>query len=248
MAESAEEGVIQSARSDAVATSTDAQPNSDPAVSASARSLREERRWSGLPIAASLALVAFAVVFGVYGPRVVDRGSPQVGTPLWEAVDAAVEHLDQYILHAPFRQGEVVAMGEVNAELTTILRMPLACPDLTEHDFVPCRPQALRIPGASDAAVVVFSRGGKNDVEYLSLVIAPYREQYTLFSDFGRPQFLVPGGAIGVDAAPSDRVASSTLAWTNGSLLFVAAGSRRTTLGDVAPDLVPFMTRADEGS
>jgi hypothetical protein len=199
------------------------------------------RRWSGLPIATSLALVAFSVVFGVYGPRVVDRGSPSVGTPLWEAVDAAAEYLDQYIFHAPFREDERVAMGEATAELAQILHQPVVCPDLSDHDFLPFKPRRIRVPGAPHAAVVVFARSASGGTEYLSLVIAPYNEQYTLFSEFGRPHFLVPGGAIGVDAAPSDRIASSSLAWTNGTLLFVAIGSKRTTLGDVAPDLAPAM-------
>lgn len=200
---------------------------------------RVDRRWSGIPVAASLSLVAFSVLFGVYGPRVVDRGTPAIGTPLWEAVDAAAEYLDQFILNAPYRPGEPVAIGEANAALARLLQQAGTCPDLGRHDFVPTQPQSIHVPGAPQSAVVVYSRAGRGGTEYLGLVIAPYHEQFTLFSEFGRPQFLRPGGAVGVDAAPSDRVDSATLAWTNGSLLFVAVGSRRTTLEDVGADLVP---------
>jgi hypothetical protein len=209
------------------------------ATASGARAFREVRRWSGLPVAASLSLVAFAVLFGVYGPRVVDRGSPSVGTPLWEAADSAVDHLERHVLHAPFRDDQSVQMGEANAALAKILGPGFVCPDLGSHLFAPNLPTSIGLPGAAAAAAVVYSRKVPQGIEYLNLVITPYREQYIVMSDFGKPQFLLPGPAIGVEAAPSDRVESRTLAWSNGTAVYVAVGSRKTTLDEVASDLIP---------
>lgn len=215
-------------------------PGSSVASDAS-RALREARRWSGVPVAISLALVGFSVLFGVYGPRVVDRGAPSIGTPLWEAADSAVEYLDWFALRVDSQMVERIAVGEANSQLWNELRVPSVCPDLSAHDFHPSRPQSFSLPGASAAAVVVYTRDAQPGREYLALVVAPFTEQYTLFSDFGQPRFLAPGGAIVVEAAPSERVCSSALAWTNGSVVFLAVGSRKTTLGDVKTDLIPTM-------
>lgn len=213
-----------------------------PSVAADAgRALREARRWSGVPVAVSLALVGFSVLFGVYGPRVVDRGAPSIGTPLWEAADAAVEYLDWFAMGFHSQGAEQVPVGEVNATLWDLLRVASVCPDLSSHEFHPLRPQPFNLPGASSAAVVIYVRDSSPGREYLALIVAPFSEQYTLFSEFGQPRFLAPGGAIGVEAAPAERVSSAALAWTNGSVVYVAVGSRKTTLGDVAADLVPAM-------
>ncbi len=214
------------------------------------RPSREDRRWSGLPIAASLSLVAFAIIFGIYGPRVVDRGSPSVGTPLWEVVDTVVEHFDAFVAHASIDDASVIDQESASSVMNSLLRNGredgaspvLICPDLTTIDFAPLEPQMLRLPGATRSAAIPFTRASKEGTEFLLLAIAPYAEQYTLFSDFGRPQLLQPGGAITVDAAPSERVHASALIWTDGAFLYVAVGSRRTTLLDASPVLVPAMS------
>lgn len=215
-------------------------------VERSPRVSREDRRWSGLPIVTSLALVAFAVVFGIYGPRVVDRGSPSVGTPLWEVVDQVVEHFDAFSAHAGVRDSEVIAQESASAAMKDMLRMPFVCPDLTAIDFAPTEPEMLRLAGAARSAAVVYVRAAKDGMEYLCLAVAPYSEQYTVYSDFGRPQLLTAGGAITVDSAPSDRVHASALLWTDGAFLYVAVGSRRTTLLDVSPTLLPAMSAVAE--
>lgn len=222
-----------------------------PSANGRRRPSRDDRRWSGLPIAASLALVAFAIIFGIYGPRVVDRGSPSVGTPLWEVVDTVVEHFDAFVAHASLEDASVIDQESASAVINDLLRtgrpddggrQPLICPDLTAIDFAPLEPQTLRLPGATRSAALAYTRASKEGMEYLLLAIAPYAEQYTLFSDFGRPQLLEPGGAITVEAAPSERVHASALIWTDGAFLYVAVGSRRTTLLDASPVLVPAMS------
>lgn len=206
------------------------------------RQSRGDRRWSGLPVAASLALVAFTIIFGVYGPRIVDRGSPSVGTPLWEVVDQVVEHFDTFVSHASFRATDSVDPTTVSAGLTELLHQPFTCPDLTSVEFMPLEPHTLRLSGAARSAAVIFARPTRDGTEYLCLAIAPYAEQYTMFSEFGRPELLPSGGAITVDAAPSEQVHPSALTWTDGTFLYVAVGSRRTTLADVTPALAPAMS------
>jgi hypothetical protein len=234
-------------------------PTTTPTTAGAAhrRPTRDDRRWSGLPIAASLSLVAFAIIFGIYGPRVVDRGSPSVGTPLWEVVDRVVEHFDAFIAHASINDASVIDQESASSILNGLLRtgqidtdgrVPLICPDLTPIDFAPLEPQTLMLPGATRSAAIVFARASKEGMEYLILAIAPYAEQYTLFSDFGRPQLLEPGGAIAVDAAATERVHASALTWTDGAFLYVAVGSRRTTLLDASPSLVPAMSGVPSAS
>jgi hypothetical protein len=213
-----------------------------PTADRRARAAREPRRWSGLPIAASLALVAFAIVFGVYGPRVVDRGSPSVGTPLWEVVDTVVEHFDRFVSHASFRTADAIDTEAASKAMSELLHQAFTCPDLTGVEFAPIEPQMLRLPGASRSGATIYTRMAKDGLEYLCLAVAPYAEQYTMFSEFGRPELLPMGGAITFDAAPSDRIHASALIWTDGAFLYVAIGSRRTTLPDVTPALAPAMS------
>ncbi|MDZ4830286.1 MAG: hypothetical protein SGJ09_08840 [Phycisphaerae bacterium] len=204
--------------------------------------------WSGLPLAASLALVAFAVIFGVYGPRVVDRATPPLGIPAWDLGEAAsARHFEQRMsaLHGP--GADPVTAHEAEEELRSILGERVTVPDLSGLGFTLYRPRLVSLPGAARAALLYYARSRPGGPESISLVVVPDREQYVVFSPFGRPLFLPRGEVHAVDLPNEGSEPGHGFLWSDGSFVRVAISLTGSTIDDVA-DLLLASSSADDGN
>ncbi|MFO0827728.1 MAG: hypothetical protein U0572_06210 [Phycisphaerales bacterium] len=198
-----------------------------------ASAVRSDARWSGVPVAASLALVAFAVIFGIYGPRVVDRATPPLGIPAWDLGQAAAErHLERMMdaIHGP--GADKVTVPQAESELRSILGVPVKLPDGESLGFSIFRPRHVSLPGAARAAQVFYARNALGAPDAVSLILVPDRGQYVVFSPFGRPLFLPPWEVYPVSLPEDVGPEESALLWSDGSIIRVVVALSPKTLGD----------------
>lgn len=213
-------------------------PNAEerPDAITSRRLRRANRHWSGLPLAASLALVAFAVLFGIYGPRVVDRSNPPIGIPAWELADAALErHMER---HAMAVHETPASIETVEAEATGVLGQPANVPDLSQFGFVVYPIRQVALPGAGRAVIVLYGRTGLVQPTFLSLVLVPDREQYVVYSPFGKPTYLPKGDVYPVGNSDGIPGPSEAFVWTDGSLVRVLLSLDGSALDEVSDAII----------
>lgn len=210
--------------------------------------------WSGLAVAASLALVAFAVLFGVYGPSLGNRGNPTLGTSLFELADVTRSVHDELVFDAIHAMGKETpgtdgtgpveagpSVAEVSAAASRIVGVPMRLPDLSTHGFRVLAPRATRVPGTpsgASAANVVFVRGGAGNREFVTLTLIPDDEQFIVYDEFGRPRFVPINRPITIDVSSDGFGQRLALAWTDGSVVHVAHASRPECLDEVYDTLM----------
>ena len=192
----------------------------------------QPRRWSGLPIAASLALVAFAVVFGIYGPPVVDRGAPSVGTPTWELADEVVDRFEASFLQR--HDGEIMSRADAAERLRELLPMAVDVPDLSAEGYEPAFVEPASLPAANRAAIVGYVSTQNDRLDYLGVAIVPDQEQYVVYSSFGRPKFLPAFELYPVETDLGQLFEPHASVWSNGSVVFVIAGTRGSPIANAA--------------
>lgn len=217
--------------------------------------------WSGLAVAASLALVAFAVLFGIYGPPLGDRGNPSLGTSLFELADVTRSVHDELVfetIHAMGKEspetdgtGPVDAgpsIGEVSAAANRILGVSVAIPDLSPQGFRALVPRATRVPGTpsgGSAANVVYVRGATGSREFVTLTLIPDDEQFIVYDEFGRPRFVPINRPITIDVSSDGFGQRLALAWTDGNVVHVAHASRPEFLDEIYDTLTMSMATPD---
>lgn len=205
--------------------------------------------WSGLAVAASLALVAFAVLFGIYGPPLGDRGNPTLGTSLFELADVTRSVHDELVFDAIHAMGKDQpatdgtgpvdvgpSMDEVSAATTRILGIAHRLPDLSPQGFRALVPRATRVPGTpvgAAAANVVYVRGASGSREFVTLTLIPDDEQFVVYDEFGRPRFVPINRPITIDVSSDGFGQRLALAWTDGNVVHVAHASRPECLDEV---------------
>jgi hypothetical protein len=218
--------------------------------------------WSGLAVAASLALVAFAVLFGVYGPPLGNRGNPTLGTSLFELADVTRSVHDELVFDAIHTMGKATpetdgtgpaeagpSIADVSAAVSRIVGVPMQVPDLSTHGFRVLAPRATRVPGTpsgASAANVVFVRGGAAGREFVTLTLIPDDEQFIVYDEFGRPRFVPINRPITIDVSSDGFGQRLALAWTDGSLVHVAHASRPECLDEVY-DTLTLLLGIDRG-
>jgi len=150
------------------------------------------RRANALAVAASLALVAGAVVFGIFGPRVSDRPRQVVAdTPVTEVAERMSAVHQRCAAHGtcgaqqePWRSAE-----EAQAYITRHLRRPLMVPNLEAAGFTFCCGGPSCVPGACEqGAQLLYCRvaPGSDECSWLSVFVAPVETPYLAFDPFGR--------------------------------------------------------------
>lgn len=178
-----------------------------------------QRGWSGLPVAASLALVAFAVLFGIFGPRVADRSAPPVGIPVWELAHAARDRHRERVRLAE-TSGERGYEGRSIAEAAAeILGKPVDIPDLGSIGFELYEPRAVSLPGGGRALLLLYARPQRIHRAFLSIAMLPDKEQFLVYSPFGKPLVLPVGEPYPVDSPDSGFADVPSLVWTDGDLV-----------------------------
>ena len=217
--------------------------------------------WSGLAVAASLALVAFSVLFGIYGPPLGDRGNPSLGTSLFELADVTRSVHDELVfetIHAMGKDspetdgtgpvGSGPSIAEVTAAASRILGVSGRIPDLSQQGFRALVPRATRVPGTpsgGSAANVVYVRGAAGSREFVTLTLIPDDEQFIVYDEFGRPRFVPINRPITIDVSSDGFGQRLALAWTDGNVVHVAHASRPEFLDEVYDALTMSMATVE---
>lgn len=193
-------------------------------------------RWSGVPLAASLALVAFAIFFGIYGPRVGDRITAPLGIPAWDLGEAAAERFHERRNDAVHGAGaEKTTITDAERDAAALLGSSVRLPDLVADGWTVHAPKPVAVPGSARSVAVTFSRSLVGGVERVSLILVPDNEQYVVFSPFGRPLFLPPWEAYPIEL-PQDTIESAVaLLWSDGSVVRVLVAGSEAVLSETAP-------------
>lgn len=209
--------------------------------------------WSGLAVAASLALVAFAVLFGIYGPPLGDRGNPSIGTSLFELADVTRSVHDELVFEAIHSMGKDspgtdgtgpagagLSIEEISAAAGRILGVSLRAPDLSAQGYQALIPRATRVPGTpsgASAANLVYVRGSSQSRDFVTLTLIPDDEQFLVYDEFGRPRFVPVNRPVTIDVSSDGFGHRLAMAWTDGAIVYVAHASRPECLDEVYDSL-----------
>ncbi|HMN96498.1 MAG TPA: hypothetical protein PKC43_08770 [Phycisphaerales bacterium] len=162
---------------------------------ASAEPLRARRpagsRMSFGAVAASLALVGGAILFGIFGPRVAER--PPLAANV-SVIDVAARLMSEYAMCSaegtcsaqdqPWRSRE-----EAQVQLTRLLNRPIVVPDLEADGFTFCSGGPSCVPGSCErGAHLLYCRldPASDRCQWLSVFLVPVETPYMAFDPFGR--------------------------------------------------------------
>lgn len=142
-------------------------------------------------VAASLMLVAGAVVFGIFGPRITDRPRGNSDTPVTEVAERmnAVHQRCSAQGTCGAQEEPWRSIEEAQAFMTRRLRRPLVVPDLESAGFSFCAGGPSCVPGACEhGAQLLYCRlqPGSDACSWLSVFVAPVETPYLAFDPFGR--------------------------------------------------------------
>lgn len=150
------------------------------------------RRANAFAVAASLALVAGAIAFGVFGPRISDRPSRgSADTPVSEVAERMTAAYDRCAAHGSCgAQGQPwTSAEEAGASLAALLGRPMIVPDLSALGFSFCSGGPFCVPGACDrGGHLLYCRLDERGEQcaWMSVLVAPVETPYLAFDPFGR--------------------------------------------------------------
>jgi hypothetical protein len=183
-------------------------------------------RPNALAVAASLLLVAGAVLFGIFGPRIGTQVAASSATTVAEVAAVVVSEHAQCTVHdtcglqsAPWR-----SLSEAGRELSKLLARSVTAPNLEEAGFSFCCGGQTTIPGAGpQSGHLLYCRHDGNSCTWLSVFAAPVETRFIAADALGRTgpldctihyyEFLAPGagevfyfcdGAVTWFVKPSD--------------------------------------------
>lgn len=194
--------------------------SADPAIAPSRRDPRRARDTSGPAIVATIALVAFSVFIGVYGPRLGNRQQLPAGTTLAELAQAvAARHAARVVQAIHVGPGSNATRDEIDALLADALRAPARIP---EDAALPVRwfgAERVRLPGASGAQAFGRVRLDERTADTVSLFALRDEDRFFVFDGHGRPQRL-PEGEVFSLAVPSDAANGVIHLYRDGEAVF----------------------------
>jgi hypothetical protein len=140
-------------------------------------------------VAASLMLVAGAVLFGIFGPRIGTRIETTTATTVAEVAAVVVDEHEQCTVHdscsmqrAPWR-----SPAEASRELSRLLHRELRIPDLESAGFSFCCGSQTTIPGAgAQSGHLLYCRMEGDSCAWLSVFVAPVETRYLASDSLGR--------------------------------------------------------------
>lgn len=189
------------------------------------------RGWSGLPVAASLALVAFAVLFGIYGPRVVDRANAPLGIPVWELANAAFERHRERVRLAETSAEQTISRADAEVALADLIGSAVTVPDLSSIGFGPLAVRPISLPGAARSAIVLYTgqtESGRRN--FVSVALVPDREQFVVYSAFGKPAILPIGEPFAVEPEQPGFGDVPSMVWSDGNVIRILHSPDSRTL------------------
>ncbi|MFM1824259.1 MAG: hypothetical protein RI967_2525 [Planctomycetota bacterium] len=185
-----------------------------------ARRPRSSRDTSGPAIVATIALVAFSVFIGVYGPRLGNRQQLPAGTTLAELAQAvAARHAARVVQAIHVGPGSNATRDEIDALLGEALRAPAGLP---EDAALPVRwfgAERVRLPGASGVQAFGRVRLDARTADTVSLFALRDEDRFFVFDGHGRPQRL-PEGEVFSLAVPSDAANGVIHLYRDGDAVF----------------------------
>jgi len=161
--------------------------------------LRPRSWWQGtrqanaFAVAASLLLVAGAVLFGIFGPRVVDRPGHGGGgdVPVTEVAETVVSEHESCAARGtcmaqdqPWRN-----LDAASEALSALIGHAVTAPNLDDAGYQFCCGGQSRVPGAGDrAGHLLYCRPDAtgDNCSFLSIFVVPVETPYLAFDPFGR--------------------------------------------------------------
>jgi hypothetical protein len=199
-----------------------------PDAAAPARGSRRARETSGPAIVATIALVAFSVFIGVYGPRLGNRQQLPAGTTLAELAQAvASRHAARVVQAIHVGPGSTASRDEIDAALGEALgeeggERRVASAGLPSDESLPVRwfgAERVRLPGASGVQAFGRMRLDERTADTVSLFALRDEDRFFVFDGHGRPQRL-PEGEVYSLAVPNDAADGVIHLYRDGDAVF----------------------------
>ena len=186
-------------------------------------------RWA---VMTALALIAACVAVGIFGPRIGDGRGDDALLPMGDLAVTARDVQQRMQLEALERPEE--APGPTSSELAMLALESLGAewtpPDLASVGGVAvlAGPVPLSLDGHGLAILYEFEELG--EARFIALLALPDSGRHAVFDEFGRARVLYPTQAILEPDSPEDADGPSTLAWSDGTMIFVARCDERLGL------------------
>jgi hypothetical protein len=208
------------------------------------------RRANAVAVAASLAFVAGAVLFGIFGPTIGQVSRHSAGIAMTDvAAHATGEHSRcsesdvQRAAKAPFRTAQMAS-----AELSAHLGRAVPVIDLSGIGYEFCCAGFCAVPGAeSHSGHIMYVKSGDDPGSqyWVSLFVAPADVSYYALDSFGRSIMLSPGEIFAESPANDSfrNPASRVYGWSDGSLVYFLRVSAEADASAVIGELTPLYRR-----
>lgn len=195
-------------------------------------------------IVATLALVAFSVFIGVYGPRLGNRQQLPGGTTLVELASfLRSKHATETIGTIELLRDEPAEVAALERDLAEILGRKISLPDVEGRSVTWLRIARVRAPGATGAQVL-FRVGPRANAEFASLFILRDEDRFTTFDSFGRPRAMPEGEMFSVEIS-SDAPNTVLHLFRSGSLVYGVESGNREIADQVAAELQSIAAEAE---
>jgi hypothetical protein len=153
---------------------------------------RTIRDTSGPAIAATAALVLFAVFIGVFGPRIGNRSQVPVGVTLVELAEAVVSrsqpHFEQP--NASVRAG--LSEQDFAARIDGLTGSGVALPSLGTYQLEAMSVQPVRLPGGRGGLAMLRSTSPRSR-QLAAVAIIEDEDRLTVFDRYSRPVAMPEG-------------------------------------------------------
>lgn len=182
-----------------------------------------------MAVAAALLLVTASVLVGVWGKRLAESRAVDSLIPIGDITQVARQLQHQLELEALHRPTD--AALPTSEDLSKVARENLALewtpPDMRGNGYIAVMAGSAPLLENGSAMAVLYELEGEQSDRFLALFALPDEGEFAVFDDFGRARVFESAQSILEPDDATDPTGPATLAWSDGTLLFIArAGSR----------------------
>jgi hypothetical protein len=127
----------------------------------------------------------------------------------------------------------IVTVAEAEQDLKSTLGAHVTVPNLERQGFRLYRPVPIPLRGSGNAMLLLYARDAAVGRDTLSVVVVPDKEQYVVFSPFGRPLFLPTWEVYPIELMTDDGREASAFLWSDGAFVRVAVSRTNSVLSEV---------------